>query len=77
MNKQPSCKLCSKVLSLSKNNKTKAFCCDSHRVIYWQRIKRIQRNKKHRCIDCGIKIKPFIIYHARCPKHLKLNRSKK
>jgi len=42
-----------------------------------RRIKQIQKNKErrhklraqHRCIICGVKIKPIIVYHQFCPKH--------
>ena len=27
--------------------------------------------KEHKCIACGIDVEPVLVYHTRCPKHLK------
>lgn len=33
--------------------------------------------KEHKCIACGCDVKPVVIYHTRCKKHLAKMRNKK
>ena len=54
----------------------KRFCCGGHRSSAWRKKYRKQMKKEHKCIDCGIKLKPVLVYHIRCPKHLKINRKR-
>lgn len=28
------------------------------------------KDSQHRCIDCGKKLKPVVLWRIRCPKHL-------
>ena len=72
------CKYCGKETRRSKiTGKELEFCCNSHRSYLWRKQQRIKRKSQHKCIDCGIKLKPIIVYRIRCPKHLeKLRKSK-
>jgi hypothetical protein len=60
-----------------KETQKRRFCCNTHRNQAWREKYRQKRREQHLCIDCGVKLEPILIYHARCPKHLKLNENKK
>lgn len=49
------------------------FCCEGHRSQAYRKILRAKYKNEKRCIDCGKKVKPIIIYHARCKKCLTRN----
>lgn len=38
-------------------------------VLAWRKKLRHKRRKEKRCIHCGEKVKPIIVYHQYCEKH--------
>jgi hypothetical protein len=68
--KQPKyCKRCNSLLHYG----TSLEYCRKCYIYLYNKARREKRMAERRCIDCGAKLKPQIIYHIRCDKHMKKN----
>ena len=56
------CKRCGKEKYWPRSN---SKYCRRCQILISQQNKRDERIKKHKCVDCGIKVKPIIIYKIR------------